>query len=122
MDNLFKTNVYVDASFACGWGTELATNPESVKSRTGYIIEIAGCPVLWVSKMQKSVACSTMEAEYTALSMALRAAIPLLDLIAEVAKGLRHTKLHLLTFKATVHKDNQGALILAQLEPGRHTP
>ena len=26
-----------------------------------------------------------------------------------------------LTFKSTVHEDNQGALILAKLEPGRHT-
>ena len=27
-----RTDVYVDAAFACGWGTELGTNPDSVKS------------------------------------------------------------------------------------------
>jgi hypothetical protein len=117
-----KTDVYVDAAFACGWGSEIGSNPESVKSRTGYIIEIANCPVLWVSKLQSTIATSTMESEYTALSMALRAAIPLLAVIESATKGLHFTKHKLLTFKATVHEDNQGALILANLEPGRHTP
>jgi hypothetical protein len=122
--NLNKLNidVYVDAAFACGWGSECGTNPESVKSRTGYIIEVAGCPVLWVSKMQSTIATSTMESEYTALSMALRAAIPLIAVTKAVTKGLAFTRDQILTFKATVHEDNQGAIILANLEPGRHTP
>ena len=67
---LLKTDVYVDASFACGWGVESSANPDCVKSRTGYIIEIASCPVLWVSVMQTTIATSTMESEYTALSQA----------------------------------------------------
>ena len=117
----FKMDIYVDAAFACGWGTELGTNPDSVKSRTGYIIEIANCPVIWVSKLQSTIATSTMESEYTALSMALRAAIPLLAVVAAVTAGLHYHKQKQLTFKATVHEDNQGALILAKLEPGRHT-
>ena len=121
-DGTFITNVYVDASFASGWGTELGTNPDSVKSRTGYIIDVANCPILWISRMQGGIACSTMEAEYTALSMSLRAAIPFLDLLKEVAKGLHYNKKRLLTFAATAHEDNQRALILAKLEPGRHTP
>ena len=45
------TDVYVDAAVACGWGSELGTNPESVKSRTGYIIKIANYPIIWVSKL-----------------------------------------------------------------------
>jgi hypothetical protein len=122
--NLSQLNidVYVDAAFACGWGSECGTNPESVKSRTGYIIEVAGCPVLWVSKLQSTIATSTMESEYTALSMALRAAIPLIAVTKAVANGLVFTRDRILTFKATVHEDNQGAIILANLEPGRHTP
>ena len=35
-----------DASFASGWGVELCSNPDSVKSRTGFIVEIANCPVI----------------------------------------------------------------------------
>jgi hypothetical protein len=120
--NQLNIDVYVDAAFACGWGSECGTNPESVKSRTGYIIEVAGCPVLWVSKLQSTIATSTMESEYTALSMALRAAIPLIAVTKAVANGLAFTQDRILTFKATVHEDNQGAIILANLEPGRHTP
>ena len=63
-----------------------------------------------------------MESEYYALSTALRTVIPLLDLIKAICSGLGFTKHRLLTFRATVHEDNQGALILANLEPGRHTP
>jgi len=119
-DNL-KLDVYVDAAFACGWGTEESTNPDSVKSRTGYIIELAGCPILWVSKLQTTIATSTMESEYTALSMALRAFIPLQAVAKSILSGLRYGKPETVTFKATIHEDNQGALILSSLEPGRST-
>ena len=63
-----------------------------------------------------------MESEYTALFMALRAAIPLLAVVESVVNGLQYKSKRILSFQATVHKDNQGALILATLEPGRHTP
>jgi hypothetical protein len=121
-ETTFSIDVYVDAAFASGWGTELETNPDSVKSRTGYIVEVMGCSVIWCSKLQPCIATSTMESEYTALSMSLRAAIPLLEVTAAINKGLDFTATRLLTFKATVHEDNMGALRLAQLEPGQHTP
>jgi hypothetical protein len=66
--NTLSIDVYVDAAFACGWGSECGTNPESVKSRTGYIIEVAGYPVLWVSKLQSTIATSTMESKNIPLS------------------------------------------------------
>ena len=56
------------------------------------------------------------------MSMALRSAIPLLAVIETVTGGLHYHKHKLLTFKATVHEDNQGALILGNLEIGRCTP
>ena len=52
-------------------------NPISVKSRTGYVLLICGCPVVWVSRLQSDIATSTMEAEYNALSMAMEGLIPL---------------------------------------------
>ena len=118
----FAVDIYVDAAFASGWGTELGTNPDSVKSRTGYIIEVLGCPVVWCSKLQPCIATSAMESEYTALSMSLRAAIPLMAVTKAINKGLKFAHPRLLTFKATLHEDNMGALRLAQLEPGRNTP
>ena len=122
LDDQFRIDVYVDAAFACGWGTELGTNPDSVKSRTGYIIEAMGCSVIWCSKLQSTIATSTMESEYTALSMSLRAAIPMMAVCTAINEGLNVSSHKLLTFRATVHEDNMGALILANLEPGRHTP
>jgi len=121
-ESTFKIDVYVDAAFASGWGTELGTNPDSVKSRTGYIIEVMGCSVIWCSKLQPCIATSTMESEYTALSMALRAAIPLMTVTTSINKGLNFTATKFLQFKATVHEDNMGALKLAHLEPGQNTP
>ena len=63
-----------------------------------------------------------MEAEYTELPMALHCTISLMDLTVQVEKGLYYFKPRLITFKATVHEENQGSVILAQLEAGRHTP
>ena len=114
-------DIYVDAASACGWGTEVETNPDSVKSRTGYIIEISNCPVVCVLTLQSTIATSTMESDYTALSMALRADIQRHTVVSYVTNGLNYHKHKQLAFKATVHEDNQGALILAKLEPGRHT-
>ena len=63
-----------------------------------------------------------MEAEYSALSMALRAAIPLLNVIKFATNAFGVTRKTITTFKTTLHEDNQGALRLAGLEVGRHTP
>lgn len=62
---------YADADFAGLWGSENAQDPTCVKSRTGYVLVVAGCPVTWVSKLQTEIALSTMEAEYIALSQAM---------------------------------------------------
>ena len=59
-----------------------------------------------------------MEFEYTALSQVCRAAIPLFAVIDCATKGLKFTKRKKLTFIATIHADNMGALILAKLEFG----
>jgi len=64
-----------------------------------------------------------MEAEHTALSMSLRATIPFLSVAKSIVIGLHQsTDDQLVNFRATVHEDNQGALALANLEPGRNTP
>ena len=118
----FRTDVYVDADFAGGWGYEDPNDPACVRSRTGYVIEVMGCPVAWKSKLQTDIATSTMESEYSALSMALRAAIPLLHVVKYVVGRFEGTKNVVVKFLTTVHEDNQGALRLAKMEPGRNTP
>jgi Reverse transcriptase (RNA-dependent DNA polymerase) len=122
LTDTFYTDVYVDADFAGAWGYEHPSDPACVKSRTGFIIETMGCPIQWLSKLQPNIATSTMEAEYIALSVALRYAIPLLEVIRYVTSSFCSTSSSVLTFKTTVHEDNLGALRLAQMEPGRNTP
>jgi hypothetical protein len=68
---------YVDASFAGNYGVEPAENPVSVKSRTGIIIFLAGCPLIWKSQIQSSIALSTFHSEYAGLSHSMRILIPL---------------------------------------------
>ena len=63
-------DMYVDADFAGMWNaTADCQDPIRVKSRTGYLLLLAGCPLLWSSKLQTEIATSTLEAEFIALSM-----------------------------------------------------
>ena len=54
--------------------------------------------------------------------MALRTAIPFLQVCKFVIKQFKVTSSYLVKFRTTVHEDNQGALKLAGMEPGRNTP
>jgi histone deacetylase 1/2 len=59
-DRTFIITAYSDADWA--------SDVNDRKSITGYVVMINGNPVSWVSKKQRTVATSTAEAEYTALS------------------------------------------------------
>ena len=50
----------------------------------GFVIMYAGCPIIWKISMQKLVALSTTEAEYIALSSALREVIAIINLLEEL--------------------------------------
>jgi hypothetical protein len=113
---------YVDADFAGLWGYEDKQDPSCVKSRTGYVIFIADCPVVWVSRLQTDITTSTMEAEYSALSTAMRDVLPIKMLATEISENVGLTQEPITHFRTTVWEDNAGALKLATLEPGRTTP
>ena len=72
---------FVDADWAGSWTQASSHDPLSTHSRTGFIITYAGCPILWKSKMQSLIALSTTEAEYIALSTALREVIAIINLL-----------------------------------------
>ena len=63
---------HVDADFAGGWATGDGSWPQTVLSRTGYIISYAGFPIYWARKLQPDIELSTTEAEYISLSMTMR--------------------------------------------------
>jgi hypothetical protein len=74
---------HVDADFAGGFSPDYSDDATTCYSRTGYIIWFAGCPLIWSSKLQTTVALSTTEAEYIALSTALRDVIYVMQLLNE---------------------------------------
>ena len=67
---------YVDADFSGLWNREDHNDENFVKSRTGYILCISKCPILWITRLQDGTTLVRMEAEYVALSMAMRDLIP----------------------------------------------
>ncbi len=76
---------YCDSDFSVLWNKEFASvDPSTAKSRSGWIIFYAGCPVSWASKLQSQVALSTTEAEYIAMSQALLNVIPVINLLQEM--------------------------------------
>ncbi len=103
---------YVDADFAGGWQHADHLAAESVMSRTGYVLMYAGCPIHWVSKLQTEIALSTAEAEYIALSQALREVIPLMTMMEEL-KGAFPIEISIPNFNCTVHEDNQSCISMA---------
>ena len=59
-------------------------NPTSIFSRTGFFITLAGCPIIWLSKLQSEISLSSTECEYIALSQSMREVIPLMELLKEL--------------------------------------
>ena len=115
-NRLKSLECYADADFSGNWNrTTAADDPSTAKSRTGFVIMLADCPLFWSSKLQTQIALSTTEAEYIALSQALRDLIPIMNLLLE----LKEHGLSIVSEVPRVHckafEDNSGALELARL-------
>jgi hypothetical protein len=109
---------YCDVDFSGNWNTKFApVDPSTTKSQSGWILFYAGCPVSWASKLQSQIALSTTEAEYIAMSQALRLCdvIPIKNLHHE----MRKQNFKVICIKPFVYckvfEDNAGALELTRL-------
>jgi hypothetical protein len=59
-----------------GWvDSDYASDPDTRKSVTGYVLSLNGAPVSWKAKRQDCVTLSSAEAEYVAASMAAQEVI-----------------------------------------------
>jgi hypothetical protein len=108
-----QLDCYVDADFAGLWNYESDQDPVCVKSRTGYVMTLGGCPIQWNSKLQTEIALSTTEAEYIALSQAMRELIPLRRLLLEIVTTMKLPGITDSVVKSTVFEDNNGAISTA---------
>ena len=89
---------YCDAN----WGNDTATR----KSTTGYLFHLCGALITWSSKRQATVALSSTEAEYMALTHATKEAIWLRTLLSELSFMQRSATI--------IHEDNQSSIALAR--------
>ena len=83
-----------------------AGDRDSRRSTSGNVFILAGSAITWSSKRQNSVALSTVEVEYMALSQATLEAVLLRRLLEEL--GTKADK------PTTIHEDNQGAISTAE--------
>jgi hypothetical protein len=92
-----KIEIFCDADWA--------GDTEDRKSTTGVIIKLNGCPIIWLSKKQSTVALSTAEAEYIAIATALQELLWINQYLTELNLKDNET--------ATLKSDNQAAIRIA---------
>ena len=78
------------------------------KSTSGYVFMMSGSAISWRSKKQTSVALSTAEAEYIALSSATQEAMWLRQLFSSLMKDYE------LSIPTTIYEDNQSTICMAR--------
>ena len=77
------------------------------RSTSGYVFQLANGAITWASRKQNSVALSTCEAEYMALSATTQEVIWLGRLLEEMRSEQQEP--------TTIWEDNQGAISTAKL-------
>ena len=82
---------------------DYAGDPDSRRSTTGYVFVLNGGAISWASRLQKTVAASTTEAEYMAEAAAVKEALWLKTLLTDLGFSINSVKLY---------ADNQAAIKL----------
>jgi hypothetical protein len=112
-DGTMNLTCHVDADFAGLYKREEDVDPTSAKSRMGFIIKLGNCPVLWHSSLLQMICMSTTEAEYAALSKALKVLIPIRRFLEELIKTVDVPAEMTVSMHALVFEDNASCLMLA---------
>lgn len=85
--------------------SDWANDEDSRRSRTGYIVTVSGGAVSWQTKMQKTVALSSCEAELYALCECVKELLWLIEFLSSMNIKFEKPKLFV---------DNEGAIALAE--------
>ena len=81
-------------------------DPDTSRSRSGYVTKFNNCAVSWNSTMQKQVTLSSCEAEYIALGDAVKEALWLKELLTELRFPQGPIRIYI---------DNKSAMQLAKI-------
>lgn len=98
-------SVYCDADWA--------GDVDDRKSTTGCVVLLFGSPIFWMSKKQATVALSTAEAEYMAISAALQEVKWLAQLLGELSCSVQTP--------IPVFSDNQAAISISSASAVPHS-
>ena len=98
-----KMEIYVDSD----WGSDKLDR----KSISGFVTMLNGSPIQWMSKKQQVVALSSMEAEFYALTEAVKEAIYWINLFKAI---FNHD------LKVTIYEDNTSTIDLADHSTNHH--
>ena len=108
-----QLDCWVDATFGNLYHVDPDHEPSATKSRTRYIITLGGCPLVWKSQLQSTIALSTQEGEYCALSQAMHTIIPIHTILIEISSALSLPPSMTASICSRVFEDNNGTLLLA---------
>ncbi|PIL36305.1 hypothetical protein GSI_01968 [Ganoderma sinense ZZ0214-1] len=88
-----------------GTDSDWASDPYTRRSQTGFMLKLANCAFSWVSRAQKTIALSSTEAEYMAMSNCSRQVVWVHNLLAELGYYIGRVPLS---------GDNQGSIHIGQ--------
>ena len=117
-----KIDTCPDADFVGLYNYEDFYDSVCIRSRTGYVINVAGCHVLWKSQLQTEISTSTMQAAVIVLAACCRELIPTAAMVKEVGTAVGLSTSESIKTHVCIHEDNAGALVLAQTTPPQFTP
>ena len=84
--------------------SDWASDPSGQKSQSGYFLKLAGGAISWTLRVQKTIALSSTEAEYMALSDCSRQVVWMHTLLGELGYHLK---------PILISGDNQGLIFIA---------
>jgi hypothetical protein len=93
-------------TFKAWCDADWASDSQTRRSTTGLMLTMNGGPVVFKSKLQRTVALSTAEAEYTAISICAQEVLWARTLLEELG--------HAQARATTIHTDNQSAIAIAK--------
>lgn len=101
-----KVELSANLKLSAASDSDWAGDKDKRYSRTGYVIYMGTAAVVWCSKLQKSVALSSTEAEYIALTATARDLIWCRALLEEMGFTMKEASI--------IHEDNDSASKIAQ--------